>query len=64
MWQAAFSSNSVLKNNSPLCPREPAVKSVGKPDAENPHVQFDERGSEAGRYRVEATAPFLDSTIP
>src|ERR1700747_28692 len=26
--------------------REPAVKSVGKPDAGNPHVWFDERGRE------------------
>jgi hypothetical protein len=26
--------------------RELAVKSVGKPDAGNPHVRFDERGRE------------------
>ena len=46
------------------CPREPAVKSVGKPDAGNPHVRFDERGRETGRCRMaQATAPFLDSTI-
>jgi hypothetical protein len=32
---------------------------VGKPDAGNPHVRFDERGRETER---EATAPFLDST--
>jgi hypothetical protein len=41
------------------------VKSVGKPDAGNPHVRFDERGRETGRLaKPQATAPFLDSTIP
>ncbi len=45
--------------------RGPAVKSVGKPDAGNPHVRFDERGRETERCRMaQATAPFLDSTIP
>jgi hypothetical protein len=40
-----------------------AMKSVGKPDAGNPHVRFDERGRETGRLHVaQATAPFLDST--
>ncbi len=29
--------------------REPATKPVGKPDAGNPHVRFDERGREKGR---------------
>src|ERR1700680_4405194 len=39
------------------------VKPVGKPDAGNPHVRFDERGRETGRCRMaQATAPFLDST--
>ena len=40
------------------------MKPVGKPDAENPHVRFDERGGETGRLDAfEAdTAPFLDST--
>jgi hypothetical protein len=38
-----------------------AVKPVGKPDAGNPHVRFDERGGETGR--VSDTAPFLDSTV-
>src|SRR6266849_3807535 len=33
--------------------------SVGKPDAGNRHVRFDERGRETGRI---GTAPFLDST--
>ena len=43
--------------------RGPAVKSVGKPDAGNPHVRFDERGRETERCRMaQATAPFLDST--
>src|SRR5216684_1093525 len=34
--------------------------SVGKPDAGNRHVRFDERGRETGRI---GTAPFLDSTL-
>jgi len=40
------------------------MKPVGKPDAGNPHVRFDERGGETGRLDAfEAdTAPFLDST--
>src|SRR4051794_3535916 len=44
--------------------REPLVKSVGKPDARNGHVRFDERGRETGRPPVWllGTAPFLDST--
>ena len=39
------------------------MKSVGKPDAGNPHVRFDERGRETGysAERLNATAPFLDS---
>jgi hypothetical protein len=40
--------------------RMPAMKPVGKPDAGNPHVRFDERGGETGRESD--TAPFLDST--
>jgi len=35
------------------------VKPVGKPDAGDPHVRFDERGWETG---LRATAPILDST--
>jgi len=43
----------------------PAMKSVGKPDAGNPHVRFDERGRETERCRMaQATALFLDPTIP
>jgi len=40
------------------------MKPVGKPDAGNPHVRFDERGGETGHLDAfEAdTAPFLDST--
>src|SRR5271166_2251520 len=38
-----------------------AVKPVGKPDAGNPHVRFDERGGETGR--ANDTAPFLDSAV-
>ena len=42
-----------------------AVKPVGKPDAGNRHVRFDERGWETGRCRMaQATAPILDSTNP
>src|ERR1035437_6371358 len=41
--------------------REPATKPVGKPDAGNPHVRFDERGGETDRSR--GTAPLLDSTL-
>ena len=40
--------------------RMPAMKPVGKPDAGNPHVRFDERGGETGR--LGDTAPLLDST--
>ena len=43
--------------------RELVVKSVGEPDAGNPHVRFDERGWETERCRMaQATAPILDST--
>ena len=40
------------------------MKPVGKPDAGNPHVRFDERGGETERLdALDAdTAPFLDST--
>jgi hypothetical protein len=37
------------------------MKSVGKPDAGNRHVRFDERGRETESSWT-ATAPFLDST--
>jgi len=36
------------------------MKPVGKPDAGNPHVRFDERGWETERHA--ATALVLDST--
>ena len=55
-----------------------AVKSIGKPDAGNPHVRFDEREQETGprqaglrrpseslancHRKATATAPVLDST--
>ncbi len=40
------------------------MKPVGKPDAGNPHVRFDEWGRETGRLaKPQATAPFLDSTV-
>ena len=39
------------------------MKPVGKPDAGNRHVRFDERGRETERCRMaQATALFLDST--
>jgi hypothetical protein len=42
------------------------MNSIGKPDAANPHVRFDERGRETEplAQRLNATAPFLDSTTP
>jgi hypothetical protein len=39
------------------------MKSVGKPDAGNPHVRFDERGRETEQAASYATASFLDSTV-
>ena len=40
------------------------MKSVGKPDAGNRHVRFDERGEETERCRTaQVTAPLLDSTL-
>jgi hypothetical protein len=42
--------------------RELETKPVGKPDAGNPHVRFDERGRETEPHHDAATAPFLDST--
>ena len=39
------------------------MKPVGKPDAGNLHVRFDERGRETGCcHKAQATAPVLDST--
>ena len=38
------------------------VKPVGKPDAGNSHVRFDERGWETGRRLASVLAPILDST--
>ena len=38
------------------------VKPVGKPDAGNLHVRFDERGWETGRRFALVLAPILDST--
>ena len=43
--------------------RESTMKPVGKPDARNGHVRFDERGWETGRRFASAPAPGLDSTI-
>src|SRR2546427_3847767 len=42
--------------------RESTVKPVGKPDAGNPHVRFDERGWETGRRFASVLAPILGST--
>src|SRR5437867_9147159 len=40
-----------------------AMNPVGKPDAGNRHVRFDERGEETERCRMaQVTAPLLDST--
>jgi RNA-directed DNA polymerase len=40
--------------------RVPRDEAVGKPDAANPHVRFDERGRETDRHA--GTGPVLDST--
>jgi hypothetical protein len=41
------------------------MKLVGKPDAGNRHVRFDERGQETECcLMAQATAPVLDSTLP
>src|SRR5436309_5830382 len=42
--------------------RESTMKPVGKPDAGNRHVRFDERGWETGRRSASVLAPNLDST--
>src|ERR1700683_2724190 len=39
--------------------REPVTKPVGKPNAGNPHVRFDERGGK----RVGSVIPRLSSTL-
>src|SRR3954471_22870588 len=39
------------------------LKCVGKPDAGNPHVRFDERGTETG-LRLDAWHPRRSSTLP
>jgi hypothetical protein len=44
--------------------REPMTNPVGKPDAGNRHVRFDERGWETGRRCASVPAPILDSTVP
>jgi hypothetical protein len=38
------------------------MKPVGKPDAGNRHVRFDERGRETGRASASVLAPVLDCT--
>ena len=40
-----------------------AVKTVGKPDAGNPHVRFDERGRETGPLAKASTLPRPSSTL-
>ena len=44
--------------------RESAMKPVGKPDAGNRHVRFDERGWETERRSASVPAPNLDSRLP
>ena len=55
-----------VPGNVARCPLEPVrestVKPVGKPDAGNRHVRFDERGWETGRRLASVLAPILDST--
>ena len=58
-WSGVWGTRSPAASS---CPIEPsfvslAVKPVGKPDAGNPHVRFDERGWETGRrFGVSARA--------
>ena len=40
-----------------------AAKSVGEPDAGNPHVRFDERGEETERLPIGSKPPRLSSTL-
>jgi len=55
-WACCSSASAAM-----LVPRrEPATKPVGKPDAGNPHVRFDERGGETDCY----AAPRPSSTLP
>src|ERR1700678_404090 len=56
-WACCNPADAVI----PASCREPATKPVGKPDAGNPHVRFDERGGETDCLR--GTAPLLDSTV-
>jgi hypothetical protein len=42
----------------------PEVKSVGEPDAGNPHVRFDERGAETERWPHGPKQPRRSSTLP
>jgi hypothetical protein len=39
-------------------------KSVGKPDAQDGHVRFDERGTETGLMSLRAQHPRRSSTLP
>src|SRR6476469_11264799 len=43
--------------------RESTVKPVGKPDARDGHVRFDERGRKTGRRPVRLPAPRPSSTL-
>jgi hypothetical protein len=73
-WPAAiqpmrWSGATVLENElhrvrradvaNAVCPK---VKSVGEPDAGNPHVRFDERGAETEREPYGSQLPRLSST--
>src|SRR6516162_5800296 len=40
------------------------MKPVGKPDAGNRHIRFDERGWETGRWPTGPKLPRLSSTLP
>ncbi len=59
-----YGQYGVLRLQGPLVPpvRESTKKPVGKPDAGNRHVRFDERGWETGRRSASVLAPILDST--
>ena len=59
-----------LGTRSPVASRCPselsfvslAVKPVGKPDAGNPHVRFDDGDGKRGGAQASVLAPILDST--
>jgi Group II intron, maturase-specific domain/Reverse transcriptase (RNA-dependent DNA polymerase) len=62
--ERVFGSLGVARLQGPMGARSLSLrmKPVGKPDAGNPPVRFDERGWETGRAMLLAPAPILDAT--